>query len=108
MGGGSRLLSRFIKDYNPEHIISYSDNRWNTGKFYENIGFTYVKETEPNYWYIDQHMNLHYRFSFRKSEIKTEENKDLSEWEIMQSKGYYRIWDCGSSKFIEFHAFYAN
>ena len=87
-GGPSRLFSAFIKEYNPEVVISYSDNRWNTRDLYENLGFKLKKISKPNYWYVLGQKRFH-RFGFRKSElVKKGYHIELSEWEIMQKNGY--------------------
>ena len=39
VGGFSKLLKAFIKDHNPDHIISYSDRRWSLGNVYAKNGF---------------------------------------------------------------------
>jgi very-short-patch-repair endonuclease len=105
IGIGGKLLSYFIKTYNPKKIISYADRRW-SGKnsFYEKIQFKLDSITRPNYWYFnlkDPYV-LYHRFGFRKSElIKKLERYDpnLTEWQNMQLNGYDRIWDCGNFKY---------
>jgi|APGre2960657404_1045060.scaffolds.fasta_scaffold06633_2 hypothetical protein len=106
VGGFSKLLNFFIKNYNPEKIITYSDIRWSginykDTMYYKN-GFEYVGVTKPNYWYVSvrDFLNRQHRFNFRKN-ILVEQGFDNSktEWEIMQENGYDRIWDCGSMKF---------
>lgn len=89
IGGASKLLSMFIKDYDPEKIISYSDIRWNTGDLYEKIGFTKIETTPPDYWYIDTSTITR----IHKSDIEKNVNKN-QKWN--------RIWDCGSDKW-EWH-----
>lgn len=104
-GIGSKLLSHFIKIYNPSKILSYADRRWtkNTGNIYEKLGFTKISDGTPNYWYIPKrNAKRMYRYKFRKQILNTTlENFDpnLTEWENMKNNGYDRIWDCGSLKF---------
>ena len=45
VGAGSKLFSYFVKNYQPESIVSYSDNRWGSGNFYKSLGFEFIKET---------------------------------------------------------------
>lgn len=106
VGGFSKLLKYFIKNFNPLKIITFADIRWsgvnpNNTVYYKN-GFKFIKKTPPNYWYIktDKYINRHHRFVFRKDVlIKEGYDKNLTEWEIMKIKEYDRIWDCGSLKF---------
>ena len=103
IGGASKLLKYFIKNYNPEEIISYADKRYSKGDLYERLGFKRVGESKPNYWYFNRNGNLerHYRFRFRKDIlIKEGFDKNKTEHEIMLEREYLRIYDCGNYKFI--------
>ena len=100
-GIANRLLKHFIKNYNPVSIISYSDNRWNTGQLYNQLGFTKISDGVPGYWYVEDGRRMH-RFNFRKNVLheKIEHfDENLTEWENMQLNDYDRIWDCGHNKF---------
>lgn len=91
VGGGSKLLSKFINDHNPEKIVSFSDRRWSSLEpFYSKLGFCFIHNSKPNYWYFypSECIRKH-RYNFRT-------NFEHSEKEI--TKNYLRIWDCGSSK----------
>lgn len=99
IGGASRLLKYFVKNYKPTKIISYADRRWSQGGVYETLGFEFEHNSKPNYWYIFG-LNREYRYKYRKSElIKMGYNKDKSERDIMFSLKKYRIYDCGNKKY---------
>ena len=67
---------------------------------YEKSGFTYMGKSNPNYWYVKKLERKH-RFNFTKSKlIKDGFPADKSEWEIMKSRGFDRIWDCGNLKYM--------
>jgi len=103
IGGASKLLKHFIKQYNPNEIISYADRRWSNGKVYENMGFEFIKNTEPNYWYTNTYQTREHRFKYRKDVLSEKlENYDetLTESENMSNHGYVKIWDAGSKKYI--------
>jgi hypothetical protein len=101
IGGASRLLKYFVNNYAPKKIISYADRRYSTGNLYEKLGFNFVKTTEPNYWYFKKPDYIRYhRFNFRKDVlVKEGYDKNLSEYEIMISRNYFRIFDCGNIKY---------
>lgn len=100
IGGASKLLNYFIKNYNPTQIISYADRRWSDGGLYEKLGFTLSHINKPTYWYIIGKQRKH-RLSFRKQLlIKEGFDKTLTERQIMQSKKIYRIYDCGTKTYI--------
>ena len=52
VGGTSKLFKYFIKNYNPESIICYSDFNKFTGNSYKNCGFILDKITTPDMWFI--------------------------------------------------------
>lgn len=96
VGGASKLLKHFIKEHNPNEIISYCDRRWSIGRMYEKLGFTLDHISQPNYFYVIGEKREN-RFKYRKSElIKQGFDKDKTEHEIMLERGIYRIYDCGT------------
>ena len=100
VGGASKLFSYFVKTYNPVAVTSYCDISRGTGKVYEELGFTYLHISKPNYYYIVDGIRRN-RYGFRK-DILVKQGYDSSktEAEIMFERGIYRIYDCGSSKYI--------
>ena len=99
IGGASKLLSFFIKGFNPVKIISYADKRWSDGNLYKKLGFDLVSESKPSYFYV-KGLKRFNRFNFRKDVlVKNGGDPKLSENEIMLDMGYKRIYDCGSMKF---------
>lgn len=101
MGGASRLLNYFIKTYNPKSIITYADKRYSNGNLYKQLGFKFIGNTEPNYWYFKSNELIrHYRFGFRKDIlVKEGYDSNKTEEEIMRERKYFRIYDCGNMKF---------
>lgn len=97
VGGASKLLKYFIKTYSPTLIRTYSDNMWNSGNMYSAIGFTYVKETKPGYWYVKKNTDkmLHRSNFTKKKLIEQGHPAELTEKDIMSNLNYYKIWDCG-------------
>ena len=101
IGGASKLLNYFIKTYNPKSILTFADRRYSNGNLYKQMGFDFINNTAPNYFYFkSSEMIRHYRFKFRK-DILVKEGFDpnKTEREIMAERGYLRIYDCGHMKF---------
>ena len=99
VGGASKLLEFFIKDIKPNRIISYADRRWSNGNLYEKLGFKHIRNSKPNYFYVVGH-NRENRFKYRKDIlVKQGYDPNKSERQIMQERGIYRIYDCGTMVF---------
>lgn len=98
IGGASRLFTYFLKNENPEMVISYADNRWSSGDLYKTLGFELVSQGYPNYWYVPQNsiQRIH-RYTLRKTK---KDDQSLTEYENRRNGGYSRIWDSGSTKWI--------
>ena len=103
VGGASKLLSYFIRYYNPSKIISYSSNDISNGNLYQVLGFQ--KEGISNaYWYISQQtFERFHRFNFRKTKLKgmgfDTENK--TESQIMSELPYWKIYDSGTIRWVK-------
>lgn len=99
LGAASKLLKYFKDTYDPKYILSYADKRWSNGNLYHKLGFDHVSDSKPNYWYINNDKREH-RFKYRKSVLVKEGfNVEMSERQIMNDRGYKRIYDCGNMKF---------
>lgn len=104
VGGGSKLLSYFIKNYNPISIISYADRFWSSGNLYEKIGFIKDGVSLPSYFYLDKVTRAKFhRFSLNKDKLKrmgvlkdTETEDDA----ITALKKYFKIYDCGKIRYV--------
>lgn len=102
IGGASRLLKYFIKKYSPNKIYSFADNRWSdiNNNVYKNLGFTLTSISPPGYWYTKDFLNRLHRYNFNKNKlIENGNDKNKTEFEIMDELGYHRIWDCGVSRY---------
>jgi len=100
IGGFSKLLKYFEKNYKPKCLITYAKRDWSIkDSVYEKVGFSFEKYTEIGYWYIDKYKKRHHRFNFRKSKLDNTSN--LTEKEIMEEKGYHIIYDCGNIKYVK-------
>lgn len=101
-GGAGKLLSEFEKQYQPAELISFADARWSQGHLYHTLGFELVSKSGAGYWYTRDYQTREHRFSHTKSSlVKAGFDSSLTEWEIQQTRGYDRIWDCGQYKFVK-------
>lgn len=100
-GGFTKLLKHVEKTYNPQKIITFSDNTISNGNLYATTGFTVVKEIKPDYMYIFDRKRNH-KFRFRLKRFKNDPNlkfeENLSEKELALLNNLDRIWDAGKIK----------
>lgn len=104
-GGASRLFSRFVGQYQPGSIVSYSDAAKTRGGMYERLGFTLSHQSEPNYVWTN-FSEVRTRYQCQVHRLRTAlagvvEDIDIkSEVEIMRELGHTRIYDCGSKVWV--------
>lgn len=101
-GGAGKLLKYFMQHYAWNEIYSYADRRWSEGEMYKKLGFKLTSISKPNYWYVPKgYYKREYRYNYTKYKlIEAGHDKYKTETQIMQEKGYTRIWDCGMLKFV--------
>jgi hypothetical protein len=102
IGAASKLFKHFVNNYEyGDSIISYSDFRMFDGKMYENLGFEYKHLTKPDYYWCNHGKARIHKSNFtHKKLVDAGYDKNMSEIEIMHSRKYYRIWNCGLVKWI--------
>lgn len=102
VGGASKLLKYFIKTYSPKNIYSFADRRWSShiSNVYQTLGFKLKTTSNAGYWYTKDFLVRLHRFNFNKG-VLAKMGCDISktEFEIMDSLGYTRIWDCGTLRY---------
>jgi hypothetical protein len=99
IGGFSKLLKYFERNYNPKNLITYADRRLSIGNLYEKSGFEFLRDTNPNYFYTRDFKIIQSRHQFQKHKLNNlleNFDPDLSEHENMLNNNYYRIYDCGN------------
>ena len=100
-GGAQKLLSHFIKSHPGTILESFSSNDISIGTLYKKLGFELDSIQSGSYWYIDKEMNRHHRYSFRKDIlVKNGADPNLTEFEITDEMGLFRIYDSGQQKWI--------
>jgi endogenous inhibitor of DNA gyrase (YacG/DUF329 family)/very-short-patch-repair endonuclease/predicted RNA-binding Zn-ribbon protein involved in translation (DUF1610 family) len=101
IGGASKLLSYFIKKYNSKSILTFADRRYSQGNLYKQLGFKFIGNTQPNYFYVIlSNITREHRFKYRKN-ILVQQGFDLNktEHQIMLERKIPKIYDCGHMKY---------
>lgn len=101
VGGTERLFKHFIEQYNPSRIISYCNIDKFKGTIYEKVGMKLDKINPPNYKWVNCNDNdVKSRYQCQKHLIREDENDTRTESEIMKSRGYIKVEDAGTYRFI--------
>lgn len=106
IGGLSKLLNHFEKNYNPDNLISYVDRRYFNGSSLLQTGFKHIQNTDVGYYYCIDKARLAHRLKYQKHKLKNLlENFDpnLTEKENMIANGYRIYYDCGQSVFSKIY-----
>jgi hypothetical protein len=98
-GAFSKSLSYWLKKSNFKgEIRTWCDNRLGNGKVYKSSGFNEIRVSKPGYWYF-KYNGLEHRSKYQRNKLIKMFNLDVNdtrtEWEIMKSQGYDRLWDAG-------------
>jgi Zn ribbon nucleic-acid-binding protein len=101
IGGFSKILTYFKKNYEWNTVKTYADLRWSwEDSVYKKSGFELIHSSKPNYWYFSNDKIRKHRYAFNKQKIKEKfpdiYNKNLTEFQIMDQTDFLRIYDCGN------------
>jgi hypothetical protein len=95
IGGAQKLFKYFIKNFQPNKIISYSDLDIFSGDIYGKLGFKNLGETGPGFWWSDNHHKYNRR-NFQKWKIC--KNSEKTGDELMGERDFHKIWNSGNIK----------
>jgi hypothetical protein len=95
------LFTAFVRDNAPGRVTSYSDKRLFVGGMYEKLGFNKVHDTRPNYTVLVGTTRRH-KAGFKKSSLVKKLGAEAvvgkTEREVCEAQGWYRVFDCGLTK----------
>lgn len=104
VGGFSKLISYFSKNFLVNEIFTFSDNTVSNGLLYDSNGFTAVKNLPPDYMYIVKGKREH-KFKYRLRKFKTDPTliwiEGKTEKELASLNNMPRIWDAGKIKWVK-------
>lgn len=112
IGGASKLLKKFEKEFNPHFILSYSDNDYFSGDVYSKLGFNFEKYTVPDYYWFTSTGNEYLPRWKCQLRILSEKYSDLynqsvnegvsnKEDYIMTSLKYLKVYRTGQSAWVK-------
>ena len=105
IGGANRLFKYFVDNYKPKSIVSYCDTSRFSGKVYDDLGFTLVKRNKPRKHWYSMKEKRHITDGLLLSQgydrlFKENHGKGTSNEELILSRGYLPVYDCGQSTYI--------
>ena len=105
-GVGGKLFKYFTRNYEFDEIKSFADRRWSVDQptnLYRSLGFELDGYTHPEYRYIvkNEAVRIH-KFNFRKQTLHRKYGLPLTmtEREMTEAIGAYRVYDCGLIRYI--------
>ena len=110
VGGASKLLKQFEKDYHPNFLLSYSWNDWFTGGVYQKLGFRFDGNVHPDYYWYKDGENIPKRKCRLKDLEKLypelykealEKNASNKEDFVMQSLGSVKVHRSGAKRWVK-------
>ncbi len=92
VGGLDKLIKAFIREHQPDDIMTYADLDWSEGGSYQRLGFEAAGDIPPlEFWLDTQSMIRHYPHRLPES---TQSGTDAD-------KGYVKVYNSGSRKYIK-------
>ena len=104
-GVATKLFNFFIKHNKVDEVKSFLDKCWlhKENNLYIKLGFVKKCETKPDYSYILKNtIKRKHKFNFRKQKLSKKYNLPLTmtETEMCEKIGAYKIYNCGLIKYI--------
>ena len=106
VGGASRILKAFRNDHQGS-ILSYADRCWSTGKLYESLGFSFIQNSAPSYFWVSGKFGVFSRYQTQKKKLSKlmelcgqQFDEALSEDDNMQLARFLKVYDRGNSVWI--------
>jgi hypothetical protein len=104
-GGAARLLTAFRKAHIGS-ILSYADRCWSIGVMYQRLGFEFLRNSPPSYfWVSGQRIFTRYQTQKKKlpkllGDLGREFDKAFSEADNMRAAKFLQVFDRGNSVWL--------
>lgn len=107
IGGAEKLFNYFIKQYNPQSVISYCDLSKFTGDIYKKLGFILKDVTIGKHWYnikTKKHITNNLLLARGFDQLLGNEygffGKGTSNEELMRRFNFIEIYDAGQATYV--------
>lgn len=92
VGGLDKLLSHFIKQHQPDDLMTYADLDWSDGQSYRKLGFEAISDTPPQLFRVDP-VSMERYLPHRLPDGMTEQSA--------VERGFVAVYNAGSRKFVK-------
>ncbi len=92
VGGLDKVVSHFIKQHQPDDLMTYADLDWSDGQSYRTLGFEAISDTPPQLFWVDPGTWQRY--------LPHRLPGSLSEQSALE-QGFVAIYNAGSRKFVK-------
>ena len=102
-GGLGKLIARFVKDANPDDIMTYADLDWASGKGYQALNFVQTGITEPqSFWIHPDEMKRYspHRLPQKLTDNFQKQKKYADIDDFLRYAGYVKIYNAGNLKYL--------
>ena len=101
VGGFSKLLKYYVNTYQPEEVISFSDDRYSEGNLYRLNRFQCTRINSPRLFFTNG-TTIRHRMYFQKRNLLNNYPKMKLDTEINMAKsvGFYPIFGCSTRKWL--------
>lgn len=105
VGGAERLFKHFLKEQDPNSIISYCDLSKFTGEVYTRLGFKLKANAQPSKHWYNERDKIHVTDNLLRQQgfdrlFGTELGKDASNEALMLEHGFLEVYDAGQATYI--------
>ena len=90
VGGLSKFIHHFVKEFKPEHIMTYVDREWSVGKSYQKIGFKIDSYSSPQVFWLSPDDCIRY-YSAELFKTKTREQLQEAGWRSIENLGNIKL-----------------
>jgi hypothetical protein len=102
-GGASKLLKIFRANHKGS-ILSYADRAWSMGNLYRELGFEFLRYSEPSYYWVSGKHGIFSRYQTQKKKLPKlfetlhlEFEPSCTEDENMLGSKFLKVYDRGNS-----------
>lgn len=98
-GGTKKIFTYFVKNFEPENIMTYADINKFTGNGYLKLGYKFIQVTDPDYkWVSRDSKEALTRYKCQKHRLlaKGWGTAEQTEDQIMMTHNYYKVYGSGN------------